>query len=101
MNFAESTIAKISAGYRNLSNNSASKQFRSILQKQIDDIKTAGTYKNERIITSSQSTTINVKGSQGGILNFCANNYLGLSVRDIAHTSWCVYNLKKSCNDEW
>lgn len=63
-----------------MSNTSASKQFRNILQKQIDDIKSAGTYKNERIITSSQSTTITVKGSQGGILNFCANNYLGLSV---------------------
>lgn len=71
----------IIGGNRNLSSASASKQFRNILQKQLDDIKAAGTYKNERIITSSQSTNINVKGSKGAILNFCANNYLGLSVR--------------------
>ncbi|KAJ6625429.1 2-amino-3-ketobutyrate coenzyme A ligase, mitochondrial [Pseudolycoriella hygida] len=73
------SIFSISPGKRSLSNTSASKQFRSILQKQIDDIKSAGTYKNERIITSSQSTAISVKGSKGSILNFCANNYLGLS----------------------
>lgn len=80
MIFHTESVSSLSGGKRNLSNTSASKQFRNILQKQIDDIKSAGTYKNERIITSSQSTTISVKGSQGGILNFCANNYLGLSV---------------------
>lgn len=79
-NFPSESISTISGTKRNLSNTSASKQFRNILQKQIDDIKSAGTYKNERIITSPQSTSITVKGSPGGILNFCANNYLGLSV---------------------
>lgn len=38
----------------------------------------AGTYKVERVITSSQSTEIEVEGGKR-VLNFCANNYLGLS----------------------
>ncbi|XP_018798538.1 PREDICTED: 2-amino-3-ketobutyrate coenzyme A ligase, mitochondrial-like [Bactrocera latifrons] len=54
-------------------------QFRDILSKQITGIKDAGTYKMERIITSSQSTEITVEGTQKRILNFCANNYLGLA----------------------
>ncbi|KAK6972942.1 2-amino-3-ketobutyrate coenzyme A ligase mitochondrial [Biomphalaria glabrata] len=52
---------------------------RSILEKELENIKAAGTYKNERIITSPQGPSITVKSSQGQILNFCANNYLGLS----------------------
>lgn len=58
----------------------AQNRFRSILQNQLDDIHEAGTYKNERIITSPQDTTISVLGSYRKMLNFCANNYLGLSV---------------------
>lgn len=58
----------------------AATNFREILSKQIGEIKDAGTYKNERIITSDQKTSITVYGSQNKILNFCANNYLGLSV---------------------
>ena len=41
------------------------------------EITEAGLYKNERIIESPQSAAIEVKGKEG--LNFCANNYLGLS----------------------
>jgi len=41
----------------------------------ITDIKAAGTYKVERVITSSQSTLIKAQGKQ--VINFCANNYLG------------------------
>ncbi|KAK0043970.1 2-amino-3-ketobutyrate coenzyme A ligase mitochondrial, partial [Biomphalaria pfeifferi] len=52
---------------------------RSLLEKELENIKAAGTYKNERIITSPQGPSITVKSSQGQILNFCANNYLGLS----------------------
>ena len=48
-----------------------------IIQEQINEIKQAGTYKNERIITSSQSSQIKSEGKE--VLNFCANNYLGLS----------------------
>ena len=44
----------------------------------IKKIKKDGLYKTERIITSPQNTQINVS-NQSDILNFCANNYLGLS----------------------
>ena len=43
----------------------------------LEDIKLAGLYKNERIITSEQGAKITVNGNR--VLNFCANNYLGLS----------------------
>lgn len=52
---------------------------RSILTKQLQEIKEAGTYKRERIITSAQSSAIRVQESSGEVLNFCANNYLGLA----------------------
>lgn len=47
------------------------------LQTELAEIKAAGLYKNERVIESSQSSHIEVAGR--GVLNFCANNYLGLS----------------------
>jgi len=48
------------------------------LAKEIKEIKEAGLYKEERIITTPQSASINTtKGND--VLNFCANNYLGLS----------------------
>ena len=50
------------------------------LEKELDGIRDAGTWKTERVITSKQDVSINVQGSQGKILNFSANNYLGLSV---------------------
>ncbi|XP_041365455.1 2-amino-3-ketobutyrate coenzyme A ligase, mitochondrial-like [Gigantopelta aegis] len=52
---------------------------RELLDKQLQDIRDAGTWKAERIITSAQGANINVKGQTTNILNFCANNYLGLS----------------------
>ena len=42
--------------------------FRSILQKQIKDIKDAGTYKSERVITSKQKSQIYVQGNKKWIL---------------------------------
>ena len=45
--------------------------------KELEDIKAAGLFKNERIITSSQGAEIQVGGKT--VLNFCANNYLGLA----------------------
>lgn len=48
------------------------------LQQEIDSIKNAGLYKSERIITSSQNAEIKLDSGQE-VLNFCANNYLGLS----------------------
>ena len=47
------------------------------LIKELDEVKISGRYKNERIINSSQGSTINVENSK--VLNFCANNYLGLA----------------------
>ena len=48
------------------------------LQKTLAELKEQGLYKTERIITSSQSSQITVAGGQP-VLNFCANNYLGLA----------------------
>ncbi|KAG5279882.1 hypothetical protein AALO_G00082580 [Alosa alosa] len=52
---------------------------RSVLEHELDSIRAAGTWKGERVITSKQGPHIYVDGSRGDILNFCANNYLGLS----------------------
>ena len=51
--------------------------FQHHIQSQLDQITAAGLFKKERQILSPQSTRINV--SQGPVLNFCANNYLGLA----------------------
>lgn len=48
------------------------------LQKEIQNIKEEGLYKSERIITSSQDAIIKISSGQE-VINFCANNYLGLS----------------------
>lgn len=47
------------------------------LAAEIEEIKNSGLYKTERIITSPQGAEITVNGKT--VLNFCANNYLGLS----------------------
>lgn len=51
------------------------------LRVQLKDIEEAGTYKRERVILSPQAANIQVdsKGRKLSVLNFCANNYLGLS----------------------
>jgi len=49
-----------------------------VLQQELADIESAGLYKKERIITSPQGADITVQGGQH-VINFCANNYLGLS----------------------
>ena len=48
------------------------------LEKEIEEIKNAGLFKRERVITSPQSAEITTSDGQT-VLNFCANNYLGLS----------------------
>lgn len=53
------------------------KKINNILENQLEQIKKDGTFKNERIIQTPQKTTINVLGET--VINFCANNYLGLS----------------------
>ena len=51
--------------------------FQEFLTKELQEIKNAGLWKNEREITSPQNANISVKGDR--VLNFCANNYLGLA----------------------
>jgi len=49
-----------------------------VLQQELADIEKAGLYKKERVIISPQGADIEVLGGQE-VINFCANNYLGLS----------------------
>lgn len=53
-------------------------KFQEFLKKELTSIEEQGLFKNERIITSAQSAQIKVQTGQE-VLNFCANNYLGLS----------------------
>lgn len=48
------------------------------LQQELDEIREAGLYKKERVITTPQGAEVSTLAS-GEVLNFCANNYLGLS----------------------
>jgi glycine C-acetyltransferase len=52
--------------------------FLSHLDSQLAELEKAGLYKHERVIDSQQSAKIHVAGG-GDVLNFCANNYLGLA----------------------
>ena len=58
------------------------------LQQQLAEIRAAGTYKNERVLTTPQHAHIRANGGDC-VLNLCANNYLGLAqdprVRRSAH----------------
>ena len=54
-----------------------SKKYLENLQTELQNIKNDGLFKTERIITSQQSAVIEANGKT--LLNFCANNYLGLS----------------------
>ena len=54
-----------------------SKNYLETLQNELQNIKNDGLFKTERIITSQQSAEIEANGKK--LLNFCANNYLGLS----------------------
>jgi glycine C-acetyltransferase len=53
-------------------------KFQEYLRKELADIADAGLYKNERILVSPQGAEIEISTGQK-VLNFCANNYLGLS----------------------
>lgn len=54
------------------------KTLQPVLQKELQEIENAGLYKRERIITTPQGADIKVS-SGAEVINFCANNYLGLS----------------------
>ena len=64
-----------------------------ILSQELKDIQESGLYKDERAIESSQSSIIQVKGRK--VINFCANNYLGLS----NHPT--IIQAAKSALDRW
>jgi glycine C-acetyltransferase len=53
-------------------------QFKPKLEQELQSIEEAGLFKRERIITSAQAAQITIAGGKQ-VLNFCANNYLGLS----------------------
>jgi glycine C-acetyltransferase len=55
-----------------------SKPFLTHLQEQIDELQATGLYKDERVIDSQQQADIHVTTGEN-VLNFCANNYLGLA----------------------
>ena len=48
-----------------------------VLEKELEEIKSLGLFKTERIITTPQGADITANGKE--VVNFCANNYLGLS----------------------
>src|SRR5229473_4345774 len=52
--------------------------FKRYLREQLSGIRSAGTYKSERVIVTPQGTTIRVADGKP-VLNLCANNYLGLA----------------------
>jgi glycine C-acetyltransferase len=67
---------------------------KSQLETQLADIRQAGTYKNERVIITPQGTTIRVADGKP-VLNFCANNYLGLAQHP------AVAAAAKAAIDQW
>jgi glycine C-acetyltransferase len=69
-------------------------KFKDHLTTELQNIREAGLYKNERVITSPQGATIEVQGGKK-VLNFCANNYLGLS----SHPE--VIAAAKQSYDQW
>ena len=71
-------------------------RLKKIMQENLEGIKAAGTWKTERIIVSPQAASIKVHGQEGGVLNFCANNYLGLAVRTILQCK--KYLICSECN---
>ena len=68
-------------------------RLKDVLTTEIASIREAGLYKDERIIESAQAAAIKVAG--GEVINFCANNYLGLS----SHPK--VVEAARRALDEW
>eukprot|EP00435_Cladocopium_sp_Y103_P063242 s4_g24.t2 len=64
---------------RRLTTVSRNDSFLSRLEEELQGMRTAGTFKVERVLESPQSGAVTVAGGSKPVLNFCANNYLGLS----------------------
>ncbi|MBT7582000.1 MAG: aminotransferase class I/II-fold pyridoxal phosphate-dependent enzyme, partial [Kordiimonadaceae bacterium] len=57
-----------------------STRYQNFLSEKLDGLKTEGLFKSERVITTPQSSAIKVENTNDAeFINFCANNYLGLS----------------------
>ena len=69
-------------------------KFQQHARHQLAEIRAAGTYKNERVIVTAQGTAIRV-GDGRPVLNFCANNYLGLAQHPAVATA------AKQAIDQW
>ena len=69
------------------------KAYQNHLNTQLREINEAGLYKNERVIVSPQGPEIELNTGQK-VLNFCANNYLGLS-----NSKQLINAAKKSLDD--
>jgi glycine C-acetyltransferase len=68
-------------------------EYKGILERQLAEIREAGLYKDERVILSPQAASIRVR--DGEVINFCANNYLGLS----SHPK--IVAAARAALDEW
>src|SRR5436309_6530847 len=68
--------------------------FQKHARQQLDEIRAAGTWKHERVVTSPQAARIRV-GDSPPVLNLCANNYLGLA----AHPA--VVQAAREALDRW
>jgi glycine C-acetyltransferase len=65
-----------------------------IFTRQLEDIRQAGTFKNERVILGPQRSIIDTTQADG-VINLCANNYLGLS------NDWRLIQAAKASYDNW
>jgi len=65
-----------------------------LFERQLTEIQAAGTYKGERVITSPQRARIDTTQADG-VINLCANNYLGLS------NDWRLIQAAKASYDSW
>lgn len=69
--------------YQHIQNNNTVRDimtsaFYTQIQQQLEDVKKEGLYKSERVITSAQQASVSIQSGEE-VLNFCANNYLGLA----------------------
>src|SRR6202789_4286771 len=67
--------------------------YQSHLQTRLAEIKSAGLYKNERVLTTPQQAQVSTGGEP--LLNLCANNYLALA------THWSIVQAAQRALDEW